>query len=708
MGPKRKTKELAEYISYNKLHNFDNGAWPVTTTEDFHTHDTILAPGPTLQQCSGADVMLAKGATMKPNLTKGKGRFLIVLPGILSIKPQGRNESKPDQDDISPIEATQDTDLSSHPLTQTTSDATIAALDDSVPPISSVTNQVTVPPKHLFGTISGLSTDSPKLTIPLPNKKQLLFVGRKMDSSSRFMMFQCHPRKATVTCKDSVQSIIVFGDGSIEDSSVMTIVEGTASSNSMFRHLGGSLRAFDGGKPGSLNHSQLRVIARPLVASSDGDGDDNIDDNDDKSVEFPPTAVDEDDSDEYVEIIKSRLEPKKRARRSTSEVKVSYTQDSGDEEISEATKEVSSPHRPTKRARVLAVKRTSIQSHKIQKGIPKIEALGKAHTKENHDAKIYQLNKSSLEEMESNRYNCEKPTSSIYLQHAVGARVADAKKKKEQHFENNDSSVEVASESDGADYVEVIKTHLEPKKRPRRTTLGTKISYTQNSEDESEKDNYEDQPRKGVISLEKTKTKQVNTQRSSRKRNEAHTECENDEDNAEEARTTKRVVQQVNTQRSSRKRKETTTVCENDKDNIEEARATKRAPRKKAVIKNAVQKLPVQSPNPKMEKEVKNPSKTFPARRIRGVKKQIVVHLEGENESNLETKKARNPSNGSKDDPIAIFNDVDEASPFTPVSTKKLGSPSPRTKSARRRMFKSLEDAVEDVADGGEWKIDHV
>jgi len=666
MGPKRKTKELAEYISYNKLHNFDNGAWPVTTTEDFHTHDTILAPGPTLQQCSGADVMLAKGATMKPNLTKGKGRFLIVLPGILSIKPQGRNESKPDQDDISPIEATQDTDLSSHPLTQTTSDATIAALDDSVPPISSVTNQVTVPPKHLFGTISGLSTDSPKLTIPLPNKKQLLFVGRKMDSSSRFMMFQCHPRKATVTCKDSVQSIIVFGDGSIEDSSVMAIVEGTASSNSTFRHLGGSLRAFDGGKPGSLNHSQLRVIARPLVASSDGDGDDNIDDNDDKSVEFTPTAVDEDDSDEYVEIIKSRLEPKKRARRSTSEVKVSYTQDSGDEEISEATKEVSSPHRPTKRARVLAVKRTSIQSHKKQKGIPKIEALGKAHTKENHDAKIYQLNKSSLEEMESNRYNCEKPTSSIYLQHAVGARVADAKKKKEQHFENNDSSVEVASESDGADYVEVIKTHLEPKKRPRRTTLGTKISYTQNSEDESEKDNYEDQPRKGVISLEKTKTKQVNTQR------------------------------------SSRKRKETTTVCENDKDNSEEARATKRAPRKKAVIKNAVQKLPVQNPKPKMEKEVKNPSKTFPARRIRGVKKQIVVHLEGENESNLETKKARNPSNGSKDDPIAIFNDVDEASPFTPVSTKKLGSPSPRTKSARRRMFKSLEDAVEDVADGGE------
>jgi hypothetical protein len=352
MAPKRKAKQqrmVVEEISVDRHDHFNEGSWPVTRSEEFHQHDAILAPGPTLQQCTGADIILSKGATMKPNLQKGKGRFLIILPGMLSWKPLAK---------------TIDHKTTTTPTTSTTTTTTTATTSGDTytpnlsPTLESPPSQpsppsppsqpspvihtsVNIPPKHILGTLSGLSTDTPKLTIPLPNSQNLVFSGRKVESSSRYMMLSCQPRrKSAITCKDTCQSMIVFGNGTVEPNTAITGVERNTDVSTTeepetqrsFRHYGGSMRASDGGKPTTWSKGQQRVVVRNPVVMNNAVGD-NKDHNEETSHEIPSESVDGNDSDDYVEVIHHTMEPKERTRRSLSK-KVDYTQESASESTS--------------------------------------------------------------------------------------------------------------------------------------------------------------------------------------------------------------------------------------------------------------------------------------------------------------------------------------------------------------------------------------
>ena len=334
MALKRKTKQqqpqpVGKEISVDHHDCFHNGSWPVTSKEELHRHDTILVPGPTLQQCTGADIILAKGATMKPNLQKGKGRFLIVLPGMLSWKPLAKTF-----DNKTTTTTTTSADTHTHNLSPT---------PESPPsqPSTDIHTSANVPSKHILGTLSGLSTDTPTLTIPLPNSQQLVFSGRIVESSSRYMMLSCHPRKSTVTCKDTCQSMIVFGNGTVEASTVSSGVEVTAvptpeipKTQRLFRHYGGSLRAVDGGRPSTWSKGQQRVVVKKSPVVRKTDMADNKDHNEETSHETPSTPIDGNESDDYVEQIHHMIEPRERARRALSEKKVDYTQESASESIS--------------------------------------------------------------------------------------------------------------------------------------------------------------------------------------------------------------------------------------------------------------------------------------------------------------------------------------------------------------------------------------
>ena len=41
-----------------------------------------LAPGDCLKACNGSDIQLAQGTLAHPYLAKGRGRYLIILPGM--------------------------------------------------------------------------------------------------------------------------------------------------------------------------------------------------------------------------------------------------------------------------------------------------------------------------------------------------------------------------------------------------------------------------------------------------------------------------------------------------------------------------------------------------------------------------------------------------------------------------------------------------
>ena len=53
-----------------------------------------LETGTVLEACNGSDIQLARGASARPNLAKGRGRYLIILPGIMSFKTGAKQAPK--------------------------------------------------------------------------------------------------------------------------------------------------------------------------------------------------------------------------------------------------------------------------------------------------------------------------------------------------------------------------------------------------------------------------------------------------------------------------------------------------------------------------------------------------------------------------------------------------------------------------------------
>jgi hypothetical protein len=207
----KKKDEEVEQVTVQKTIDFGD-AWPVTSEEDFFEQavdDAVLPPGPILQNCSGADIQLARAATVRPNLAKGKGRYLMLLPGLLSFKNQS------DKNKATPTNGNKETEATTpgNQSKDTTASTPVAAPDASTPiegDDTSKTSQAVTPksaasakpPPTILGKLHGLGTETPKLVIP-HGKALIEFPGKMVETTSRFMHLHCHNRKKTVTCKVS-------------------------------------------------------------------------------------------------------------------------------------------------------------------------------------------------------------------------------------------------------------------------------------------------------------------------------------------------------------------------------------------------------------------------------------------------------------------------------------------------------------------------
>jgi hypothetical protein len=162
-------------------------------------------PGPCLQACNGSDIQLARGASSRPNLAKGKGRYLIVLPGMMSLKPQAKATTTctPVKDATPEASQGETDDLSEteEPDAEQAKPITAASLD-TADDAQKEKPKRPMPAKGVtLGKIEHLQTDHPVLKVPFEDGRTMVFQGKKMDSSSKFMMFNCKSSKGSVTCK---------------------------------------------------------------------------------------------------------------------------------------------------------------------------------------------------------------------------------------------------------------------------------------------------------------------------------------------------------------------------------------------------------------------------------------------------------------------------------------------------------------------------
>jgi hypothetical protein len=169
-------------------------------TQDEQEYAT-LQPGPCLQACNGSDVQLARGASSRPNLAKGKGRYLIILPGIMSLKPRAKATKTPAKD------ATQDASqggTDDFPETERPDAEQAKPIATSLDPVDDTQDEKSKRPPPAkgvtLGKIENLQTDNPVLKVPFEDGRTMVFHGKKIDSSSKFMMLHCKGSKGSVTC----------------------------------------------------------------------------------------------------------------------------------------------------------------------------------------------------------------------------------------------------------------------------------------------------------------------------------------------------------------------------------------------------------------------------------------------------------------------------------------------------------------------------
>jgi hypothetical protein len=211
--------------------------WPVQSApvEDFGEDATAYQPGSLVQASSGTDITLNRMAVVAPHVGKQKGKYLLILPGMLSLKQslasmqtqtqtQSSKESLPeelaltqgkddeeenvkndamDQDD-DPMDKDQDDDDDD---TKTPAAVTSKPPEDSKSSEDATSNKSnTVVEPVTLGRVENLATDTPVLRVPFPNGRTLLFPGKKVHTSSKFFMLTCNSRRGkggSVACKVS-------------------------------------------------------------------------------------------------------------------------------------------------------------------------------------------------------------------------------------------------------------------------------------------------------------------------------------------------------------------------------------------------------------------------------------------------------------------------------------------------------------------------
>jgi hypothetical protein len=165
--------------------------WPVTSRPPIYPPTaSALAPGSLLQHtCSGNDIHLARNAVARPNLAKERGKYLLILPGNLSLKKLANNDNK------------RSLSQSSIGLAEASSNIGISQTTNTGLSQSSVDATKKVPPP-ILGTIQDLNTDHPKFVIPFPEGKTLVFPGKKVETTSKYMILSCSTKKkGSVVCK---------------------------------------------------------------------------------------------------------------------------------------------------------------------------------------------------------------------------------------------------------------------------------------------------------------------------------------------------------------------------------------------------------------------------------------------------------------------------------------------------------------------------
>ena len=130
-----------------------------------------------------------------PNISKEKGRYLIILPEILNIKSQQQQQQEQvdtqekksnnnDEDETDKEEKDTKTDTSS----KATCDDAPAKKDAKKVPVS-------------LECMEGMSTDSPMLKVPFPGGKTLIFPGKKVEYTSKHIMLSCSTQKKVFRCR---------------------------------------------------------------------------------------------------------------------------------------------------------------------------------------------------------------------------------------------------------------------------------------------------------------------------------------------------------------------------------------------------------------------------------------------------------------------------------------------------------------------------
>ena len=178
--------------------------------------DEALIPGPALVKCSGKDIHLQKAAANK----KGD-KYLCILPGLMSFHAGNKknNSSKGNNDTESASEPalslTQDT------IESSTTEVVGNEHDEKKEDGSNTATQ-SIPAKQRFaenwvslGHIDHLHSEQPTLSLPLPNQQALELSGKKVATTTKFLVLSIHPRKGKVTCKHIFDSALVFGNATL-------------------------------------------------------------------------------------------------------------------------------------------------------------------------------------------------------------------------------------------------------------------------------------------------------------------------------------------------------------------------------------------------------------------------------------------------------------------------------------------------------------
>ena len=313
--------------------------WPVTSNSQTSSKSQVLKPGNILHKCSGRDIKLSKNSDTRPNFTIGRGRFLFVLPGLLSLRKPFENIAKDKSQDST------------------------ASTNGASASIGSTTSKL-----FTLGKVRNLETNQPILEIPLPNGQLLSFQGRKVQTTSRYLVLTCKTSGA-VNCRHVLQEMVVFGDHSMNESendisaeNNISVEKEAATEDQAFHHYGGSERALDGNRlirgvkrsrstgtssaKTGLSFSQESIDTTATSSSKGDKGENDVpvsDQSNDEEKEKEKNVIHLDDSNSSNDSdeeafktsssMKEALPPRKRSSRSIASKKISYTFDDSEDEM---------------------------------------------------------------------------------------------------------------------------------------------------------------------------------------------------------------------------------------------------------------------------------------------------------------------------------------------------------------------------------------